>query len=50
MPDFFSDNETRKKKISESLKKHYESDDGTAHKVAISQSKTEYWKKIKSKN
>lgn len=47
MPEFFSNNEARKKKISESLKKHYESDDGINHKIAISQKKKEYWKKIK---
>lgn len=47
MPDFFSDNEKRKKRISESLKKHYESDSGISHKIAISQKKKEYWKKIK---
>ena len=47
MPEFFSNNEERKKKISESLKKHYESESGILHKIAISQKKKEYWKKIK---
>lgn len=47
MPDFFSNNEARKKRISESLKKHYDSDDGINHKIAISQAKKEYWKKVK---
>jgi hypothetical protein len=47
MVSFFRDNETRKKKISESLKKHYESDKGLSHKLALSQKKKEYWKKLK---
>lgn len=47
MPDFFTDNEARKKKISESLKKHYEGDGGKSHKIAISQAKIRYWKKLK---
>lgn len=37
----------KNKKISESLKKHFQSDKGVSHRIAISQAKKEYWKKIK---
>lgn len=37
----------KNKKISESLKKHFQGDGGISHRIAISQAKIEYWKKIK---
>ena len=47
MTKFFSDNENRKKKISETLKNYFKSEKGKEHKEKIKKAKIEYWKKIK---